>query len=128
MRSGSWLIALAVLASASAAGAQIGGGAAWLYPRESRRDPMQPPEDLYRTAGRAELRVAAVVTSTRRSRALVRLGSAGPYSVVGPGDRLGEYRIDRVSPEGVVAVLTALGAERTLVVAVDTGAAHSRPQ
>jgi hypothetical protein len=115
-----WLVVLAVLVSASVAGAQVGGSDAWLYPRDARRDPMQPPAELYESAGRAPLRVEVIITSPRRSRALVRLGADGPYSVVGAGDRVGDYRIARVAPEGVVAVLTALGAERSLTVPADT--------
>lgn len=114
------LVVAAVLVSASFAGAQIGGSDAWLYPRDVRRDPMQPPAELYESAGRASLRVEVVITSPRRSRALVRLGEGGPYSVVGAGDRVGDYRIARVGPEGVVAVLTALGAERSITVPADT--------
>lgn len=115
-----WPVILGVLATASIAAAQIGPGSPWFYPRDSRRDPMQPPAELYRTAGRVTLRVEVIVTSPRRSRALVRLGTDGPFAVVGAGDRLGDYRITRVGPDGVVAVLTALGAERQVVVPPDT--------
>lgn len=109
-----------VLFVASVAGAQIGGRGTWLYPRGERRDPMRPPAELYETAGRAALRVEVIITSPRRSRALVRLGPDGAWSVVGAGDRVGDYRIARVAPDGVVAVLSALGAERTVTVLPDS--------
>ena len=113
-------VILAVLASAAVAGAQSRAASAWLYPADARRDPMQAPEELYRSASRASLRVEAVIISPPRSRALVRLGGAGPYAVVGAGDRLGDYQIARIGPNGVTAVLTALGAERSVSVAADT--------
>jgi hypothetical protein len=115
-----YLVVAAALLSSAVAGAQIGGSDAWLYPRDVRRDPMQPPAELYESAGRASLRVEVVISSPRRSRALVRLGDGGPYSVVGAGDRVGDYRIARVGPEGVVAVLSALGAERSVIIPADT--------
>lgn len=118
-----WLVAVAVLASASWAGAQIGGSPGWMYPRNAGRDPMQPPAELYDTAGRAGLRVEVIITSPRRSRALVRLGAGGPHAVVGAGDRIGDYRIARVGPDGVVAVLSALGAERAMTVGPDSSRA-----
>lgn len=121
------LVALAVLALATAAGAQIGGGSgSWVYPAEPGRDPMQPPAELYQVAGRAQLSVEVIIASPRRSRALVRLGAEGPYSVVGAGDRVGDYRIVEVTPESVVAVLSALGAERRLSVAPADTAALAR--
>ena len=44
------------------------------------------------------LRLEVVIFSPRRSRALMRLGSEGPYSVVATGDRLGDYRIASDDP------------------------------
>jgi hypothetical protein len=121
MRSRSIIVA-AVFLSASLAGAQIGGGTGWLYPAAPLRDPMHPPAELHRAGGRAELRVEVVVTSPAGSRALVRLGENGPYTTVAAGDRIGDYRIARVGPHGVIAVLSALGAQRAVTVPVDTTA------
>jgi hypothetical protein len=110
------LIVAAVLASAGIVGAQIGGTA----PQDSRRDPMQPPAELYRAGGRAPLRVEVVITSPAGSRALVRLGDSGPYTDVAAGERIGDYRIARITPNGVVAVLSALGAQNSVTFPLDT--------
>jgi hypothetical protein len=112
------LIVAAVLASAGIAGAQIGGRT----PQDSRRDPMQPPAELFRAQGRAPLRVEVVITSPAGSRALVRLGESGPYTDVAAGDRIGDYRIARIAPHGVVAVLSALGAQNSVTFPLDTTA------
>lgn len=117
-----WLVVASVLASAGVAGAQIGG--AWRYPNDLGRDPMQPPAELYRAGGRAELRVEVVITSPAGSRALVRLGEGGTYTAVAAGDRIGDYRIARIGPSGVIAVLSALGAQRSVAFPVDTPAAR----
>jgi hypothetical protein len=116
------LVIAAVLASASVAAGQMAG--AWTYPRDPGRNPMQAPAELYRSGGRAALKVEVVITSPVGSRALVRLGEGGTYTAVAPGDRIGDYRITRIGPDGVVAVLSALGADRSLAFPVDTQTAR----
>lgn len=118
------LVVAGILGSAGLAGAQIGGS--WTYPQQSRRDPMQPPPELFRARGRAELHVEVVITSAAGSRALVRLGDAGAYTAVAAGDRIGDYRITRIAPDGVIAVLSALGARNSVAFPVDTASPGSR--
>jgi len=104
-------------------------GAPWLYPRDARRDPAAAPEELYRTAARAGLRVRAIMLDPQapaRSSAVVLLTGTPPVrAVVRAGDRVGGYRIVRIEHDRVVAVLRALGAERAVVAPADSSASPS---
>ncbi len=104
-------------------------GGAWLYPRDARRDPSAAPEELYRTAARAGLRVRAIMMDPEapgRSTAVVLLTGTPPVrAVVRAGDRVGGYRITRIEHDRVVAVLRALGAERAVIAPADSSASPS---
>lgn len=112
-----------------APGRADGGGGAWLYPRDARRDPSAPPEELYRTAARAGLRVRAImmdpVAPGKSSAVVVLTGTPPVRAVVRAGDRIGGYRITRIEHDRVVAVLRALGAERAVIAPADSSASPS---
>jgi hypothetical protein len=122
------LVSVAVLALSAAAGALLGqpGSLApglWSEPvhsRVGRRDPVVPPAELYDVAARRRLQVSTILIdrrAPRRSRAVVRLGGERPTrAVVAAGDRVGAYRIVRVDVDRVVAVMRALGEDRSVVI------------
>lgn len=93
-------------------------GTRWVYPQEvGRRDPVLPPAALYSGEGFPDLEVSSVMYNSLRpseARAVVFLGGRNRLrKLVGPGDRIGDYRIVKIVDASCLqAVLHSLGSER----------------
>lgn len=114
------VLVLAALAALSCAPEIAGAQSRWSYPRGERPNPLAPPAVLYSGEIAPPLLVTAIVQrddQANSGRAVVRLGSPPmERRVVGAGDRIGPYRIDRVQVDGLWVRLYALGTARRLFV------------
>lgn len=94
--------------------------ARWTYPRGDRPNPLAPPQILYTGEIAPPLTVTTIIQRADqggRARAVVRLGSPmTERRVVGAGDRIGPYHVERVQMDGLWVRLHALGTARRMFV------------